>query len=72
MLYVYQVLAAILIGLSIGAIVVSRSHKALMLGSLVAIVLGVVTIAMGTWVPLAVGVAVFLVAVMVQGASVRV
>lgn len=71
MLYVYQVLAAILIGLSIGAIVVTRRNKVLLTGALLGVVLGVATIVMGSWEPLAIGVAIFLISVGVQGAAVR-
>src|SRR5690554_1579983 len=59
MLYVYNVLAAILIGLSIGAAVGQRNNAALVTG-LIAVVLGAITFFMGSWIPLAVGTAIFL------------
>lgn len=61
--YIIQILAAILIGTSIGAVLGPR-NTILFFGSLVAIALGLVTLVIGSWVPLAVGTVVFLV---VQG-----
>ena len=58
--YIIQLLAVILIGTAIGA-VLSQRTKSLMLGSVIAIVLGIVTVATVSWIPLAVGAAVFLV-----------
>jgi len=60
MIYIYNLLAAILIGLSIGAVIGQRNNAAKVTG-LIAIVLAVVTIFTNTWIPLAIGVAVFLV-----------
>lgn len=60
MLYIYNVLAAILIGMSIGAAMGQRNNAALVTG-LIAAVLGVVTFFMNSWIPLAVGTAIFLI-----------
>lgn len=57
--YIYQLLAVILIGTAIGA-VLSRRNNVLLFGSLAAIVLGVVTVAAPSWLPLLVGFVVFL------------
>lgn len=59
MVYVFQLLAAILIGTSIGA-VLSPRNNILLFGSVIAIALGVVTLIIGSWVALAIGTAVFL------------
>src|SRR5690606_34967623 len=61
--YIIQLLAAILIGTAVGA-VLSQRTQALLIGSVIAIVLGIVALVTASWIPLAVGVAVFLV---VQG-----
>jgi len=61
--YIIQLLAAILIGTAVGA-VLSQRTQALLVGSVIAILLGVVALVTASWIPLAVGVAVFLV---VQG-----
>ncbi|NYT84259.1 hypothetical protein [Pollutimonas harenae] len=61
--YIIQLLATILIGTAIGA-VLSQRTKALLIGSVIGIVLGIVALITASWVPLAVGTAVFLV---VQG-----
>lgn len=57
--YVIPVLAAILIGTAIGALLSPRNNF-LFIGSLVAIGLGAVTIFTATWTPLAIGTAVFM------------
>ncbi|MCB5362417.1 hypothetical protein H0484_01435 [Pusillimonas sp. CC-YST705] len=59
MYYVILTLAAILIGLSIGALA-SRHSKALMIGSLVAIALGIATLLTGSWHLVAIGAAIYL------------
>lgn len=59
MQYVIQILAAILIGISIGALFGPR-HTARFIGSLAAIVLALVTIATANWMILAVGTAIYL------------
>lgn len=61
--YIIQILAAILVGTAIGAILGPR-NKVLFVGSAVAIALGLVAIFTASWVMLAIGTAVFLV---VQG-----
>jgi len=61
MLYVIQILAAILIGVSIGAVLGPRS-PARFIGSLIAIALGLITIVSGAWIYLAAGTVIFLVA----------
>lgn len=63
--YIYQLLAVILIGTAIGA-VLSRRNNTLLFGSLAAIVLGAVTVATPSWMPLVVGVAIFLVVQLMQ------
>lgn len=60
MIYIYNLLSAILIGLSIGAVVGQRNSAAVVTG-LIAIVLGAVTIITNMWIPLAVGTAIFLI-----------
>ena len=60
MIYVYNLLSAILIGLSIGAAMGQRNSAALVTG-VIAMVLAIVTIVTNMWIPLAVGVAVFLI-----------
>ncbi|TEA77519.1 hypothetical protein [Allopusillimonas ginsengisoli] len=59
--YVIQLLAAILIGTAIGAVLGPRT-KSLFIGSLAGIALGVVTLVTASWIPLAVGAAIFLAA----------
>ncbi len=58
--YVIQLLAAILIGTAIGAALGPR-NKALFIGSLIAVALGLVTLVTASWIPLAAGTIVFLV-----------
>ncbi|GEM_PF-2020722 len=65
MLYIYQILAAILIGTSIGALM-TRRNNVLLIGSLVGIVLGAVAMFFPSWPPLAIGAAVFLAAQFMQ------
>lgn len=62
---IYQILAVILIGTSIGACL-SKRDKVLLLGSLAGIVLGGVALFMPSWPPLAVGAAVFFIAQTMQ------
>ncbi|NYT63801.1 hypothetical protein H0A66_15895 [Alcaligenaceae bacterium] len=59
--YIIQILAAILTGTAIGAILGQR-NTFLLIGSIIAIALGVYTIATASWVPLVVGTAIFLLA----------
>ena len=59
MLYIFQILSAILIAVSIGSFLASRSTGRLMVG-LIAAVLGVVCIVTGSWIALVAGVVVFL------------
>jgi len=59
MLHIIQILAVILIGTAIGALL-SRRNSVLAIGSIVAIALGIATIVTGAWEILAVGVVVFL------------
>ncbi|MGB3289238.1 MAG: hypothetical protein WBA83_08195 [Burkholderiaceae bacterium] len=63
--YIILLLAAILIGTAIGALLGPR-NKSLLIGSLAAIVLGGITIATGSWIPLAIGTAIFLIAQAMQ------
>lgn len=65
MQYIYQILAVILIGISVGA-VLSRRNLLLTAGSLVAVALGIVTLFAPSWLPLAIGVAVYLLAQVTQ------
>ncbi|TFL15188.1 hypothetical protein CSC67_00175 [Pusillimonas caeni] len=65
MLYIYNVLAAILIGTAIGAVLGQRNSLA-RITCLVAVVLGAVTFFIDSWIPLAIGTAVFLVGQGVQ------
>jgi len=60
MLYVYNVLAAILIGTAIGAVLGQRNNLA-RITCLIAVVLGVVSLFVPSWIPLAIGLAVFLI-----------
>ncbi len=68
MVYVIQVLSAILIGIAIGALLGARP-AARLVGSLAAIVLAILTIVTGSWMLLAVGVAIFLAAMLVPAGS---
>lgn len=61
--YIIQILAAMLIGTAIGAMLGPRNN-ALFFGSIITIVLGVVTIVMPSWWPLSAATVVFLI---VQG-----
>jgi len=60
MVYVIQVLSAILIGIAIGAILGARNPMRLGT-SVLAIVLGLVTIFTGSWIYLAIGTVIFLI-----------
>jgi len=60
MIYIYNLLAAILIGISIGAAIGQRNNASRVAG-LIAIVLAVVAIVTTTWLPIAAGVVVFLI-----------
>lgn len=62
MLYVIQVLSAILIGLSIGAVLGPRTPVRLA-GSAAAVALALITIFTGSWIFLAIGTAIFLVTI---------
>jgi len=68
MQYVIQVLAAILIGLSIGALLGPRQATRL-IGSLIAIALGAITIFTANWVFLAAGTALFLLVMALPSAT---
>lgn len=57
--YVIQVLAAILVGTAIGAILGQR-NQFLLIASIIAIALGTVSIFTASWIPLAAGTAIFL------------
>lgn len=59
--YIIQILAMILIGTAGGTLFASR-NAILLIGSLVGIALGVTTIVTVTWLPLAAGTAVYLLA----------
>jgi len=59
MLYVIQILAAIQIGVAVGVLMGPR-HAARLGGSVIAIILALVTIVTGSWEYLAVGTAIFL------------
>ncbi len=59
--YIILILAAMLVGTAIGALLVPR-NKSLFIGSLAAIALGIVTMATGSWIFLAIGTAIFLAA----------
>ena len=63
--YVINVLAAILIGTAIGAVLAPRNNV-LFIASLIAIALGIVTLFTASWVPLVIGTAIFLVAQAMQ------
>lgn len=62
MLYVIQVLSAILIGISIGAVLGPRTPIRLA-GSAAGVALGLITIFTGSWIFLAIGTAIFLIAI---------
>lgn len=64
--YIIQILSAILIGIALGAIFGPRNN-ALLIGSAVAAVLGLIAIVTTSWIILAIGVAVFLLAQGMQG-----
>jgi len=68
MLYVFNVLAAILVGTAIGAALGQRNSFA-RITCLIAVVLGAVTFFIDSWVPLAVGTAIFLVGQGVRGTA---
>lgn len=59
MLYIYQILSAILIGIAVGAIF-SQRNTLLLIGSVIAVALAITTMVSGNWVYLAVGVVVYL------------
>jgi hypothetical protein len=63
--YIILILAAMLVGTAIGALLVPRD-KSIFIGSLAAIALGLVTMATGSWIFLAVGTAIFLAAQAMQ------
>lgn len=65
MIYIYQILAMILIGTSVGAIL-SRRDKLLTGASVIAVILGIVTLAMPAWPTLVIGAAIFLIAQAMQ------
>lgn len=65
MLYIIQILSAILIGISVGAIA-SQRNTLLLSVSIIAIILAGVTIVTGSWILLAIGTAIFLIG---QGAQ---
>lgn len=68
MLYVIQVLSAILIGLCVGAILGLRTPVRLG-GSVIAIALGAASIVTGAWLYLAIGTAIFLLAMLMSGGT---
>lgn len=57
--YIYQILAAILIGISVGALLGPRNN-AMLVGCAAAIVLGLVALFVPSWIPLAIGIAIYL------------
>lgn len=59
--YIIQILAVILIGTAVGTLFASR-NAILLIGTLIGIALGVTTIVTVTWLPLASGTAVFILA----------
>ncbi len=63
--YIYQILAAILIGVSIGALMGQR-NSILLTGAGAAIVLGAVAMFLPSWPPLAIGAAAFIAAQALQ------
>ena len=66
MVYVIQVLSAILIGLAIGAVLGPRTPIRLA-SSAAAVALGLVTIVTGAWIFLAIGTAIFLATIGLRG-----
>ena len=68
MQYVIQVLAAILIGISIGVVLGPR-YPVRFIGSLVAIALGLIAIFTSAWIYLAAGTVIFLVALGIPAAT---
>ncbi len=63
--YIYQILAAILIGISVGALL-SKRNTTLMVGSVAGIALGAVAMFYPSWQPLAIGITVYLVTQFMQ------
>ena len=63
--YVILTLAAILIGISVGALLGHR-NKALLIGSVLGIALGIATLVTASWQLLAVGAAIYIVAQITQ------
>lgn len=63
--YVILTLAAILIGISVGALL-SHRNKALLIGSVLGIVLGIATLVTASWQLLALGAAIYLATQMTQ------
>lgn len=61
MYYIYLILAMILMGISVGALL-GRRNQILLLGALISLALGVVTLFMPSWPPLAAGIAIYLLA----------
>lgn len=61
MYYVINLLAAMLIGTAIGATIGPRNNF-IVISSLITIALGIATVVTTSWVPLAIGTAVFIVA----------
>lgn len=59
--YIVQILGAILIGTSVGTLLSPR-NTVLLIGSVIAIALGIATIITITWLPLTVGAIVFVIA----------
>lgn len=59
--YITQILGAILIGTAVGTLLGPRNNV-LLIGTLIAIVLGIATIITITWLPLALGAIVFVIA----------
>ena len=59
MIYIYQILSAILIGVSIGSLLGSR-NPIRMGGAVIGIVLALITIFTGSWIYLLIGTAIFL------------
>lgn len=68
MLYVIQVLSAILIGIAIGAVLGPRTPVRLA-SSAAAVALGLVAIFTGAWIFLAIGTAIFLATIGLGGAA---
>lgn len=59
--YIIQILGVILIGTAVGTLFGPR-NTVLLMGTLAAIALGVVTLIMASWTPLAIGAAIFIAA----------